>query len=308
MELDEEHTKCSICVTELSSDRDDKDPEIRKHLPVLSSSQRCDHWFCHGCILREQLRVAEENNGRIPKWLKCMHCREKTSFNPAEPKYHRLLIDLLARAENSPKDSSSETDFMHLTEVLNNAIPRRRGTEVIEDIYNRRQGNIHLPKEKVRSKWADQVARYTKGEAARSLQIYLTGVPKTFPFRGESYEQIRAGKSDTTDLTELNLFVLGRVIQTYCMKKHGGSSDDTIDDMVRDFLDKSVYNFSGDWKCNKINNIGSDANKGVAAGVFVQAMYVVGNVFKVQEEVVTLFDSLGRGHLSQQQHWNGLSK
>eukprot|EP00984_Skeletonema_dohrnii_P028827 scaffold18977_cov76-Skeletonema_dohrnii-CCMP3373.AAC.2 len=96
VELDDEHTKCSICVTEFSSDRNNKDPEIRKYLPVLSSSQRCDHWFCHGCILREQLRVAEENNGRIPKWLKCMHCREKTSFNPAEPKYHRLLIDLLA--------------------------------------------------------------------------------------------------------------------------------------------------------------------------------------------------------------------
>eukprot|EP00984_Skeletonema_dohrnii_P011964 scaffold4808_cov160-Skeletonema_dohrnii-CCMP3373.AAC.1 len=99
MELDEEHTKCGICVTKFSSDRDNKNLEIRKHLPVLSSSQRCDHWFCHGYILREQPRVAEENNGRIPKWIKCMHCREKTSFNPAEPKYHRLLIDLLARAQ-----------------------------------------------------------------------------------------------------------------------------------------------------------------------------------------------------------------
>ena len=99
VELNEEHTKCSICLTKFSSDRDNKDPEIRKHLPVLSSSQRCDHWFCHGCVLREQLRVAEENNGKVPKWIKCMHCREKTSFNPAEPKYHRLLIDLLARAQ-----------------------------------------------------------------------------------------------------------------------------------------------------------------------------------------------------------------
>eukprot|EP00985_Skeletonema_marinoi_P020744 scaffold12407_cov112-Skeletonema_marinoi.AAC.6 len=68
VELDEEHTKCGICVTKFSSDRDNKNLEIRKHLPVLSSSQRCDHW-------------------------------EKTSFNPAEPKYHRLLIDLLARAQ-----------------------------------------------------------------------------------------------------------------------------------------------------------------------------------------------------------------
>jgi len=99
VELDEEHTKCSICVTKFSSDRDNQDPAIRNHLPVLSSSQRCDHWFCHGCILREQLRVADENNGRIPKWIKCMHCRASTSFNPAAPKYHRLLIDLLARAQ-----------------------------------------------------------------------------------------------------------------------------------------------------------------------------------------------------------------
>jgi len=29
VELDDEHTKCSICVTEFTSDRDDKDPEIR---------------------------------------------------------------------------------------------------------------------------------------------------------------------------------------------------------------------------------------------------------------------------------------
>ena len=99
VELDDEHTKCGICVTKFSSDRDNKETEIMKHLPVLSSSQRCDHWFCHGCIQREQVRVAEENNGKVPKWLKCMHCREKTSFNPAEPKYHRLLIDLLARAQ-----------------------------------------------------------------------------------------------------------------------------------------------------------------------------------------------------------------
>ncbi|EJK52449.1 hypothetical protein THAOC_28271, partial [Thalassiosira oceanica] len=55
--------------------------------------------FCHGCVLREQQRVAEDNNGRVPKWLKCMACREKTSFRPDEPKYHRLLIDLLGRAQ-----------------------------------------------------------------------------------------------------------------------------------------------------------------------------------------------------------------
>ena len=107
-ELDEEHTTCSICVTEFSCNRGSQDPNIRQHLPVLSSSQRCDHWFCHGCILREQQRVAEENNGKVPKWIRCMHCRGKTSFNPAEPKYHRLLIDLLARAQSKYAALSAE--------------------------------------------------------------------------------------------------------------------------------------------------------------------------------------------------------
>ena len=55
--------------------------------------------FCQGCVLREQQRVAEDRNGRVPKWLRCMACREKTSFRPDEPKYHRLLIDLLGRAQ-----------------------------------------------------------------------------------------------------------------------------------------------------------------------------------------------------------------
>ena len=115
VELDDEHTKCSICNTEFSCDRDSQDPDSRQHLPVLSSSQRCDHWFCHGCILREQQRVAQEENidGKVPKWIKCMHCREKTSFNPAEPMYHRLLIDLLARAQNA----ACSTEYLETSSV-----------------------------------------------------------------------------------------------------------------------------------------------------------------------------------------------
>ncbi|EJK60412.1 hypothetical protein THAOC_19241, partial [Thalassiosira oceanica] len=98
VELTDEETTCSICRSKFSCDTGNTDYEIRKHLPVLSSS-RCDHWFCHGCILSVQLRVAEDNNGKVPKWLRCMTCREKTSFRPDEPKYHRLLIDQLRRAQ-----------------------------------------------------------------------------------------------------------------------------------------------------------------------------------------------------------------
>ena len=75
-----------------------KDDKIKKHLPVISaSSKSCDHCFCHGCILKQQASIAEES-GRIPKWIPCMICRTKTAFCPSEPKYHRVLIDILKQA------------------------------------------------------------------------------------------------------------------------------------------------------------------------------------------------------------------
>ena len=74
------------------------DPRIRRHLPVLSSSKSCDHWFCQGCI-EEQQRIIAGDTGKIPKWIPCMVCRTKTAFCPSEPKYHRMLIGLLEQAK-----------------------------------------------------------------------------------------------------------------------------------------------------------------------------------------------------------------
>jgi len=99
LQLGYEHTHCSItCHSKFSTDTDSKDENIRKHLPVLSSSKTCDHYFCHGCILRRQAAIAEKNNGRVPKWIPCMVCKTKTAFCPSEPKYHRLLIDIIKQA------------------------------------------------------------------------------------------------------------------------------------------------------------------------------------------------------------------
>ena len=98
MKLGQEHTSCSICLSKYSTDTKNKDNNITKHLPVLSaSSKSCDHCFCHGCILKQQASIAEES-GRIPKWIPCMICRTKTAFCPSEPKYHRVLIDILKQA------------------------------------------------------------------------------------------------------------------------------------------------------------------------------------------------------------------
>ena len=95
-----EHTHCSICHSKFSTNTNNKDEDIRKHLPVLSaSSKSCDHYFCHGCILKQQAAIAEQKRVEARKWIPCMVCKTKTSFCPSEPKNHRLLIDILKKAK-----------------------------------------------------------------------------------------------------------------------------------------------------------------------------------------------------------------
>ena len=112
VQLGYEHTHCSICHSKFSTDLDSRDENIHKHLPVLSSSKTCDHYFCHGCILKQQAAIAEENGVRVPKWIPCMICKTKTAFCPSEPKYHRLLIDILKKAEwiDAPKVKEEPSD------------------------------------------------------------------------------------------------------------------------------------------------------------------------------------------------------
>ena len=99
VQLSQEYITCSTCQSKYSTDINNKDDNIRKHLPVISaSSKSCDHYFCHGCILKQQASIAEENDGKIPKWIPCMTCRTMTAFCPSEPKYHRMLIDILKQA------------------------------------------------------------------------------------------------------------------------------------------------------------------------------------------------------------------
>ena len=68
----------------------------------------------------------------MPKWLKCMICKEKTSFCPSEPKYHRLLIDLLSRAQRYAAAKVKEeesTDNAGNEEEHDAKRPQSSGTE-----------------------------------------------------------------------------------------------------------------------------------------------------------------------------------
>ncbi|KAL9186390.1 hypothetical protein ACHAXT_005628 [Thalassiosira profunda] len=92
--LTEEDTQCEICLEEFASDRNAEDESIRKRLPVLSKT--CDHFFCHGCILKQQQSLAnKKKNGPPPQWIKCMKCRKENAFCPGEPWYDRRLINML---------------------------------------------------------------------------------------------------------------------------------------------------------------------------------------------------------------------
>lgn len=99
VQLGPEHTSCSICHSKYSTDLNNRDDNIKKHLPVISaSSKTCDHFFCHGCVLKQQAAIAEKNDRKVSKWIPCMICRTKTAFCPSEPKYHWMLIDILKEA------------------------------------------------------------------------------------------------------------------------------------------------------------------------------------------------------------------
>lgn len=56
-------------------------------------------YFCQGCVEKSQLAAAENApRNKVPKWLRCMKCRQKTAFCPQNPFYHTKLIELLERA------------------------------------------------------------------------------------------------------------------------------------------------------------------------------------------------------------------
>ena len=92
--LTDEHKTCVICFEAFTTDTNSTDETVRRHLPVLS--KKCDHWYCHGCILDSQAAKARGNNGEVPRRIQCLgSCTTKNAFCPSEPNYHRMLIGLL---------------------------------------------------------------------------------------------------------------------------------------------------------------------------------------------------------------------
>jgi len=100
--LKDEHTTCEICFEDFYWDFTNADDNVAcsstmenkhlYHLPVISASKTCSHYFCYGCILKQHEATATNNKS---KWIKCMTCRSNTSFAPEEPKFYTLLMDLL---------------------------------------------------------------------------------------------------------------------------------------------------------------------------------------------------------------------
>lgn len=95
--LTDEHKRCVVCFSDFSTDTNSDEDSVKRMLPVLS--KKCDHWYCHGCILSAQAERAGRNNGRVPKTIPCLgSCTTENAFSPSKPKYHRMLINLLEQS------------------------------------------------------------------------------------------------------------------------------------------------------------------------------------------------------------------
>ena len=265
-----------------------------------------------------------------------------TQENSDEYTVEEYLRELRGESMNyadSKIDSSKPTDFLVVTDALYNAYPRddrkevKRWYDTARIIPDEFTLNGHKLKTKSRKwdpaskkekggkrpeNWARKVVTLFEDHLDQSMTIDLKK-PKDdesrmriaeFPFRGESYDAIVHGKSDTADLIELNLMRMSIELIPYCMKQHGDSSDDKINQVMAHLVEKNFYNYSGNKRTIVVDKVGlgSETMKGLVTALFIMSMYVVGSIYREQNNTVRLFDTLGRGTLSQGEHWNGLSK
>lgn len=93
--LNDSELGCWNCGEDYTFDMNATEDDERNLLPVITTS--CDHTCCHGCILKWQVARAETNNRPVAKRVPCMLCKKKSAICPSEPKYNRMLIDLLGR-------------------------------------------------------------------------------------------------------------------------------------------------------------------------------------------------------------------
>lgn len=123
-----------------------------------------------------------------------------------------------------------------------------------------------------------------------------------YPLRSETYQLLKNGTTNSTDVSELNLIVLSNHIVPYAFKKQGGDSEIVIDRAMMTLLNSNTLNSSGERK--NIKDIGEDANKGLAAAMMILTMYEVGSIYNDQNDVVRLFEEMARGTLNNKSHWN----
>eukprot|EP00984_Skeletonema_dohrnii_P029962 scaffold20980_cov66-Skeletonema_dohrnii-CCMP3373.AAC.1 len=127
-------------------------------------------------------------NLSIPTSENCEKCPVGTLLNECRGESSQYAL--------AKKASSSQTDFMHLAEVLNKAIPRRSDGSVKQtklEIVRKLSGKFEIEGEKFntspstteKKKWAARLVSSTKGDSACSLTITVDDISKTYPLRRE---------------------------------------------------------------------------------------------------------------------------
>ena len=251
----------------------------------------------------------KENDKTYPAAQMLMDCRE-------------LSADY-ARAKH---DSNTKPSFDKVTEILNKCIARSEdGQAKYQEgdvltygeecrLKNKRTGTaetlLMTTTGKTKKGWADQfIELFNDSDLTdMKLQAKVNNETKKFPFVAESLKQINEGEKHRKDLTELSLLMMCREMITYCCTTVGDASQQEIDERVEKIVADELLNLSESKKFTKMKQLGSENHRGTCAFIMIQSFYTVGCIYRKQDKVLRLFDSLGKGQISQKQHWNGLSK
>lgn len=252
----------------------------------------------------------KENDKTYPAAQMLMDCRESSG------EYAR-----------TKHDSNIKPTFDKVTEILNKCIARTEDGQAKyqeDDVWtygeecklrNKRTNTSEVllmttTGKKNQKDWADKFINLVNDSDLTEMKLLakVNSETKRFPFVAESQKQINAGEKHKKDLTELSLLMMCRKMITYCSATVGDASQQEIDEKVEKIVADELLNLSESKKFTKMKKLGSETHRGTCAFIMIQSFYTVGCIYRKQDKVLRLFDSLGKGQISQKQHWNGLSK
>jgi len=134
-----------------------------------------------------------------------------------------------------------------------------------------------------------------------------------FPFH-ETFKMLLQGKKSDFDVIEINLLVVGSKIFRLCLGC-AGFDNKTIENFLRKCAECGYFNLSSDPDTGLPDDesvtgtrLGHESSRYLAAGILMNAFYIVGSIYGRKKMVLDFLDDFARGRKDMTPFWNGLSK